>query len=367
MVAAPRGRVASSAHAPVELTLTLKPQARYDAIDVAARIRAAYGELLAHYRRALYCSHHTTAGYLEQSFSHRLRNGREQLDPFIRAFQKLFPPDANYQHDRLELRGELSAEQRRCEPKNADSHLAFIGSGLRNCATYLNHPNEPVYFMDLDGVNGETTRSRTTTVLAYDDEEAVATMRAVVPVSRHPIDSVNLGDPRLGLVALADEFVRRYGVVKGRIDIALDPSERDAGVTVNEFETLLMRHDLAEVLRDPLRFAVRTGRRALADPRAIPVKSLGYARYDVVHLLNELMDALRVSESAVERLLARVMAVPAARFLRLKRSVSFPISDGREPGQGTIVRGTYQTPILIQWAPTGECRRVLHVTLYRFS
>ncbi len=59
-----------------------------------------------------------------------------------------------------------------------------------------------------------------------------------------------------------------------------------------------MRHDLAEVLADPLKFAARTGKRMLRDPRAIASKSLGYARYDVVQVLNELMDALRVSESA---------------------------------------------------------------------
>jgi thiamine phosphate synthase YjbQ (UPF0047 family) len=365
--AASTGRGLSPACRPVELTLTLTPEARYDAIDVAGRIRSMYGELLARYRRALYCSYHTTAGYLEQSFSHRLRNRREHLDLFVRAFQRLFPPGASYRHDQLELRRELSEEQRRREPRNADSHLAFIGSGLRNCATYLNHPGEPVYFMDLDGVNGDSVRDRTTSVLAYDDEEVVESISHVVPVSRHPIDSVNLGDPRLGLFELVEDLARRNGVEKGRIDISLDPTERDAGVTVNEFETLLMRHDLAEVLRDPLRFAVRTGRRALADPRAIPVKSLGYARYDMVHFLNELMDVLRISESAVERLLARVMAVPAARFLRLKRSVSFPISDSRIPGKGTIVHGTYQTPILIQWAPTSERQRLLHLTLHRFS
>jgi len=345
--------------------LTLEPSARYDAIDVTEAIREACGDVLAGYRRALYCSYHTTAGYLEQALQSRLRDRRKQLDPFIRTFQRLFPAGADYRHDRLDERRELSDEQRRSEPKNADSHLAFIGSGLKNCATYLTRPGEAVYFMDLDGVNGAVPRQRRTTVLAYDREERVAEQGFAAPVSRHSIDSVNLGDPRVGLFDLVEELAARHGVERGRVDISLATGERDAGVTVNEYETLLMRHDLAEVLRDPLKFAMRTGKHALAHPRAIPAKSLGYAKYDAVHVINELMDALHLTESAVARLVARLMAMPAERFLRLKRSVSFLVADdGR--GRATVVQGTYQTPILIQWAAAGS-HRDLRVSLANLS
>jgi thiamine phosphate synthase YjbQ (UPF0047 family) len=351
---------------PAEFGLAIEPRSRYDAIDVAARIRQEFGDALSGYRRALYCSLHTTAGYLEQSFSTRLDNRRERLDPFIRAFQQLFPAGADYRHDRLAERAELSEDQRRCEPRNADSHLAYIGSGLRNCVTYVNRPGEPVFFMDLDGVHDGRPRVRRTWVLGYTREESVATARCEVPVSRHPIDSVNLADPRAGVLAEASALLARHGVERGRLEIALDPSERDAGVTVNEYETLLMRHDLAEVLADPLKFAARTGRRMLRDPRAIASKSLGYARYDVVQVLNELMDALRVSESALETLLARAMAVPARRFLRLKRNLSLLIS-GAAPGvPGTVVRGTYQNPILIQWAGAPRGARTLLLRVSRF-
>ncbi|MGE5236053.1 MAG: hypothetical protein ACM3O7_06880 [Acidobacteriota bacterium] len=346
---------------PIELTLDLVPRSRYDAIDVGQRVREEFGDVLAGFRRAAYCSFHTTAGYLEQSLVARLR-GRDRLDPFIRAFQSLFPADAEYRHDCLEERAELSEEQRRVEPRNADSHLAFIASGLRNCATYTIRPGEPVYFMDLDGVNGGVARRRRTSVLAYTDAVAVDCIHLEVPVSRHPIDSVNLADPRVGVVAAAEELRARHGIDNGRIDISLAGGERDAGVTVNEFETLLMRHDLAEVLDDPFRFLARQGRRMLRNPRAIPAKSWGYAKYDVVHVLNEVMDALRISESAVENLLAKMMAVPAARFLRLKRSVSLLVSDSHHG----IVRGTYQSPILIQWNGTPRCSRSLEITLTRF-
>jgi len=73
------------------------------------------------------------------------------------------------------------------------------------------------------------------------------------------------------------------------------------------------------------------------------------------------MDALKVTESALERLLARVMAVPAHRFLRLKRSLSMLVSDG-----DGIVRGTYQNPILVQWASAPRGSRALDLTLTRF-
>jgi hypothetical protein len=363
-LAAPGGSRPTAA-APVALTVTLTPRSRSDAIDVGAVVRERAGDALDGYRKAAYCSLHTTAGYLEQGLAARLEHRDDRLAPFIRAFSGLFPPGADYRHDRLEERAELSPEQRRAEPKNADSHLTFIAAGLRNCVTYLHRPGEPVYFVDLDGVNGDQARTRQTTVLAYNREQVVAQASCDVAVSRHPIDSVNLADPRAGVMTLAEELRRRHGVERGRIDIALAAGERDAGVTVNEFETLLMRYDLTEVLRDPLRFIARQGRRMLAEPRAIAAKSLGYARYDVVHVINELIDALRLSESAVERVLARLMAVPASRRLRLKRSVSLLVAD--LGGDARIVRGTYQSPILIQWGAAPSERRALELTLTQFA
>ena len=141
-------------------------------------------------------------------------------------------------------------------------------------------------------------------------------------MSKHPVDSVNLADPRLGLLDRVNDLLTESGVRYGRVDPVINPSERNVGLTVNEYETLLMQNDLAEVLRDPLRFAKIKGRNALNDPLAIPGKTLSYARYDVVHLMNSLMEALRLDQSSVERLIAKVMSVPARRFLRSRR-VSF--------------------------------------------
>src|SRR5215470_4003693 len=254
---------------PLELHLRLVPEARYDAIDVTRTVRELHGDVLAEYPRALYCSYHTTGGYLEQSLATRLQNSRQHLDPFIRLFQKLFPPGADYHHDQLERRTELGEEQRSREPKNGDSHLAFIGSGLRNCATYVNRGAQPVHFIDLDGVGPEGCRERRTTVLAYRTEEVVGTLDLALPPSAREVDATNLREARWGLLEPVAELVRREGIERGRLDIALAGSERHAGLTVNEFETLLMQHDLMEVLRDPLRFASRAGN-LLRHPLAIP-------------------------------------------------------------------------------------------------
>ena len=151
----------------------------------------------------------------------------------------------------MEERTELSEAQRQVEPRNGDSHLTFIGAGMRNCVTYPNTTDTPVYFVDLDGESDGRRRERKTTVLGYDQERVVARERISIPVSRHPIDSVNLGDPRVGFLDSVDDLLARSGIEKGRVDITLEPAQRQAGLTVNEYETLLMQHDLMDVLRTP--------------------------------------------------------------------------------------------------------------------
>ncbi len=351
---------------PTELRLELAPQQRFEAIDVNARIAREAGDVLRRHRRALYCSLHTTAGYLDQSLSSRLRHNRDHLARFVGAFHAIFPPGAAYHHDRMELRSELTATQKEIEPRNADSHLTYIGAGLRNCVTYQTRPDAPVYFIDLDGATGARLRRRTTTVLAYDHEQVIARASLRVPVSRHPIDSVNLADPRLGVLEQVNEILARTGLERGRVDLVLEPAERHVGLTVNEYETLLMQHDLVDVLRNPLRFATIKGRQMLDDPRAIPGKTLSYAKYDAVRVLNSLMEVFGLEQSSLERLVAKVMALPARRFIRSRR-VSFLAVP--PPGHSTarIVRGTYQSPILVQWAPAASQERRLDVAIVQLT
>ncbi len=352
---------------PLELTLEVQPRSRFDIIDVTQKIHERVGDQFYQHPKAFYCSFHTTAGYFEQSLCARLKHSREHVHPFLRAFQKLFPPGAEYYHDQLQLRRELTEEQRKYEPKNADSHLIFISSGLRNCVTYNNQRGVPVYFIDLDGVNGESRRQRKTTIVAFREEEIVHRAVLQVPVSRHPIDSINLRDNRIGIIDEVNDLIRRYDIQKGKVDIALAPTESHAGLTVNEYETLLMKHDLAEVLRNPFKFMAQKGKHMLEDPRAIPSKTLNYAKYDLVHFFNELMDAFHISESMLEKILSKFIAVPAERFLRMKRKVSLYVSDQNPSGTGQIVHGTYQSPILVQWKAAANRTRHLTITLTRFK
>ncbi len=353
---------------PAELTLDLQPRSRLDVIDVCGRIADEHGDLLGQYQRALFCSHHTTAGFLEQSLMARMGHCPDSAESFVTAFQQLFPPNADYRHDQLHLREELSEEQRANEPLNGDSHLTFIGSGLNNCVTYNRPSRNPVYFIDLDGVYRESVRTRRATVIGFDHEEEVGKLNLEIPVSAHPVDSVNLRDARLGVFELLDDVIRRCGIVKGRIDVTLHGEESHAGLTVNEYETLLMRHDLAEVLQNPLRFVAEKGRNLLLDPMAIPGKTLNYAKYDLVRLVNGFIDAMNMNDSAFERLVDKFLAVPAARFLRMKRGVSLLVSDRTTSGKGEIVQGTYQSPILVQWDRASDRRtRRLEVTFVRFN
>jgi len=179
---------------PSQLTIEFQPERRVDVIDVNQRIEQEANGLLQRHSKALYCSYHTTGGYLEETICNRLDRCQDQVHEFLAPFRELFPFGADYRHDQLHLRKELSPEQRRTEPRNADSHLTFIGSGLENCVTYPSNPSRPVFFIDLDGINkdNQDRRERRTTVIGYDDERLVHETELEVPVSDHPIDSVSL-------------------------------------------------------------------------------------------------------------------------------------------------------------------------------
>ena len=356
--------MASTAQGPLDLTLELAPRARFDVVELRSRLSSEHRDALAPYPYCLYWSAHTTAGFLDRSLITRLGPGR--VPTYVDVLRRIFPEGAGYAHDHLERRIDLDPAQRAVEPKNADSHLAYIAGGLCQCVTHPNRPGETVYFVDLDGVNEGRPRRRQTRVIGFQHEAIVAQIRLDVPMSRHPIESVNLKDPRLGLYDRLAEFVSRAGVGTGRLHLALDPAERHAALTVNEFETLLMKYDLAAVLREPLRFMAAQYRGLLANPRAVPGKALGYAKYDLVRVINSGLDTLGLQDSIVEKVLARTLAVPAARFFRIRRSVHLLVAE-REDGRRGFVEGTYQSPILVQWQRSPRATRVLHATLTRLE
>jgi len=338
-----------------------------DVIDVREQATTVHGDRLDPYARRLYVSGHTTAGYLPQSLAARLASHPDLVRPYLEFFRTMFPAGAGYRHDQLELRSELLPEQKLTEPLNGDSHLAFIGGGLHACVSYDARRPGPAYFVDLDGTYEGRPRKRVTTILGYNAEAVVARTTLVVPVSGHPIDAINLRDSNLGLYARVAELISAHGVVKGRVRLSLGSSEQAASLTVNEYETLLMQHDLAEVLRNPVRFAAEKARHAWNDPRAVPAKAIGYAKYDLVRALNRVVDAFGLQASRLEQIVARAVGVPASRFLRSQRAVDLMISDTATPGCGALVAGMYQSPILVQWRSAASAVRHVDVTISRFD
>lgn len=351
--------------APFQFALDITPQTRLALTDVRGRAAAVIGDELDRYTRCFYSSLHTTAGYLPQSLQKRLVGRRQGITSYLDVYRALFPERGGYRHDQLDERTELTAEQRLREPLNGDSHLMFILGGLRACVSYRVRPDS-VYFVDLDGMCAGTPRSRTTVLVGYDDEIEVARTSLRVPVSAHPIEAVSLKDPRYGLHEQLGDFIARHPSGKGRLKLELAPGERHACLTVNEYETLLMRHDLTDVLREPFRFAAEKARHIWNDPRAVPQKARAYARYDLVRALNQLVDVLGLPTSRIEQWAARALAVPAERVFGVKRSIDLLVSDANPTGRAAIVEGAYQSPILIQWRAAARRARTVNVSLTQF-
>jgi thiamine phosphate synthase YjbQ (UPF0047 family) len=352
---------------PLEISLDILPKSRLDVIDITGEIAKKIYDQMRLYKKACYCSFHTTAGYLEQSLCSRLQYNTDNIKSFIISFQKLFPRGADYSHDKIELRTELNENERLLEPKNADSHLTYMGSGLRNCVTYKNSPKFPVFFIDLDGVHEFGRRKRKTRAMFYNKEEVVYKHRVKVPVSNHPIDSINLRDQKLGYLEKLNSLFEKYEIRQGRVDISLDPSERNAGLTVNEYETLLMQYDLVQVLKNPLKFFSQKGKYIIQNPAELPYRAKEYAKYDFVHIFNELMDVFHITESKLEHILSKFIALPASRFLRMRRRVSLLISNNQTDRIAKIIHGVYQSPILIQWESTKNQTRNVELTITRFK
>jgi thiamine phosphate synthase YjbQ (UPF0047 family) len=342
------------------------PRGRVDLIDVRRLAAESFGDTFERYPRCTYCSWHTTAGYLPPGLTARLHARSQTVASYIDVLRTVFPEGAGYRHDELDQREELTPAQRRVEPLNGDSHLAFIGGGLRACVSYRTARPEPVYLVDLDGMYRGSPRRRVTTIVGWSDELEVTRTTLPVPVSSHPIDAVNLKDPGLGLYEQLTCLLEKHDVTKGRIRLRLKATEQGASLTVNEYETLLMRHDLKEVLQSPLRFAVQKARHIWNDPATVPFKALDYAKYDLVRATNRFVDAVGLGSSRIEQIISRVVAIPASRFLSTTRSIDLLVSDRETPGLGRIVSGTYQAPILLQWRAAARQTRFVEMTLSRF-
>lgn len=354
-----------SAH-PKEILLNITPRTRFDMIDVATRVREQNRDVFTDYRKTLCCSFHTTAGYLDQQFCAALGYSEKRLRQFLLIFQKVFPPNAGYLHDCMRLRTELSAQAKAQEPANADSHLTFMSAGLQNCVTYINTLSAPIYFIDLDGIYKHSRRQRRTTLLVYNQEAVAYRGKFSIPTTTaHPLEAFNLRDPQYGLFAHLHHLIAVYGIEHGRIDIQLAPEERHVGLTVNEYEPLLMGNDLPGMLRDPLRYMVRRSTELLGTPTALPATMRDSTIYDLIHLYNEVMDNVQVGRALIERGLS-FLSGPVSYLFRLKRCISLFISGHGEAGGERIMQGIYQSPILIQRQQAEQGVRSLEISLWAF-
>ena len=208
-------------------------------------------------------------------------------------------------------------------------------------------------------------RRRLTSIVGFTHEREVSRLRIDVPVSDHAVDSVNLKDPKLGIYEQIVEFVKAQGITSGRVRLELAGGERQAGLTVNEYETLLMRHDLAEVLRNPFRYRGGEGSSHVGRPAR---DSRQGAR------LREIRHGPRVEPDARRDRAARLAGrtalrsrprLPAGRFLRMKRAVNLRVRES--DGHGVIADGRYQSPILVQWNRADGRVRALDATLTSFD
>ena len=76
-----------------------------------------------------------------------------------------------------------------------------MGGGLRNCVSYDLRGDEPVWFVELDGVHvGGTRQRRTTRSSPTTASRDVVRLQVPVPASPHSIDAQNLRDARLGFI-----------------------------------------------------------------------------------------------------------------------------------------------------------------------
>jgi thiamine phosphate synthase YjbQ (UPF0047 family) len=131
------------AEKPLDLTLELAPRARFEVVDLRSRFTAEH-EAVSAFPHCLYWSFHTTAGFLDRSVAARV--SPQTVSTYLEALRTLFPEGAGYEHDRLDRRDDLDAVQRAVEPRNADSHLAYMASGLQTCVTYPNRNDSMVCF-----------------------------------------------------------------------------------------------------------------------------------------------------------------------------------------------------------------------------
>ncbi len=359
----------NSNHSPTVTTLNLSARSRLDMQNISEMLAKADNGSFTSFDKVAIASMHTTAGFLEQPFATKLGNSAEGIGHLVRSAHRLFPEGAPYWHDQMELRDELSEEQRKVEPLNADSHLAFICLGLCNSVQYTFAPKNPIYFIDLDGESRGTFRSRKVLAIGYNDTECIYEQSLSVDMPEQERCAVDLSKNISDFQALAAEHKIRQGL----ITFELEPDENHAGITVNEFETLLVERDITDVLLNPLKYIKNNVSEFARKPLMIPRKAKKILMYELHLAIRDGLKWAGRSVSAVEYIAERLhMRLPLleyvidrianpieARWMNLGSKARFLINTEDGETSGSVKIGTYQSPILIQWRrPDSDVRRL---------
>ena len=365
-----------SKSSPIATTLHLSARSRLDMQNISHILAKANHDSFSSFQKIAVSSLHTTAGFLEQPFASKLDNSPEKIGHLVRSVHRLFPEGAPYWHDRMELRSELTDEQRKYEPLNADSHLAFICLGLCNSVLYKFDPEDAIYFIDLDGESRGTFRSRKVLVIGYNDTECVHEEVLSVNVPEQDRCALDLSENLQDIQTLADQHKIRQGLVT----FELESDEKHVGVTVNEFETLLVERDLTDVLLNPLKYMLKNVSEFARRPLMLPRKAKKMLTYELqlairdglklasrsVSVVEYIAERLHMRLPLLEYVVDRIATPLEARWMNLGSTARFLISAENEMEQGRIKVGTYQSPILIQWRKPESDVRKMRVRLLRF-
>ncbi len=350
-------------------------------MDVVSAMESQSNGVLTPYQKLLYCSMHTTAGYLDPVMAAKLEDRRDAVEAVVQSAKRLFPSGAPYWHDRMHLRSELSDEQKLREPHNADSHLVYISMGLGSAVTYDNDPERSVFFVDLDGTCNGLHRQRRSVIVGYNTQECVHEVTVDMPMPDKPVVSVNLADLMHRSDFDLESLLVRHRVRAGTVVLMLGDDEEHVGLTVNEFEPLLIENDLAGVLDNPIHYMKKEAQGIVQDPRSLPKRAKKYLTHDLMQIINEIVatvgrhtsilhrviERLGRSTPYLERVIEYVATTSASRWMGLNRSISLLAGDLDEGGDRGLVMGTYQSPILIQWRRPQVPSRKIRVQLMRFA
>jgi hypothetical protein len=95
--------------------------------DVRSRLREEFGSDFTRYSKEFYISDHTTAGYLDQRLVELLEHDNDNIQDYL----KVFPPDAGYIHDELNLRTSPTSNA----PPNRVTPTPTSRSWVADCGT----------------------------------------------------------------------------------------------------------------------------------------------------------------------------------------------------------------------------------------